>query len=326
MTQSEHAVFLDRWSLDRRDLDLSALKAAAPGLRCFDQTRADERLERLEGVRIAITNKVVIDRSILEACPSLTLIAVAATGVNNVDVEAAHEHGVTVINCRGYGTNSVAQHALGLLLNLLTAQSAYLADTAAGRWSNSPFFCLMDHPIREAAGKVVGLVGYGTLGGRFAELCQALGMEVRISQRPGAPNDPGSERIPFNELVEQVDVLSLHCPLTPETERLINADVLRRMKSDAVLINTARGGLVDEPALIQALQQGEIAGAGLDVVSEEPPPVDHALMSAWQRGEVPNLLITPHSAWASIEARQRVVDQLAEGITAFENGAPIRTV
>lgn len=322
-------VFLDRASLDRGDLDLAALEQAAERMTYFEQTRPGEVVERIRPVQAVITNKVVLDADAIAAASRLKAILVAATGVNNVDVEAARRAGITVMNCRAYGTDAVAQHTILLMLCLLTSHHAYAQDVRGGEWSRSSFFCLLGHPIREAAGKTLGIVGYGTLGRRVAELAEAFGMRVRVSERPGggaAEAGGRPRRVPFEQLAEEADVLSLHCPLTPETEGLINADVLARMASDAVLVNTARGGLVREQDLLDALRAGAIAGAAVDVVSEEPPPADHALVEAYAAGTAPNLLVTPHCAWGSREARQRVVDQLAEGLVAYQRGEPIREV
>jgi glycerate dehydrogenase len=221
-----------------------------------------------------------------------------------------------VCNSRGYGTASVVQHALALILALSVRLPEYRATVAAGRWQASPVFCLLDHPIAELAGRVLGIVGFGTLGRGVASVASALGMDVRVAQRPGG--EPQENRVPLASLLPMVDVLSLHCPLTEHTHGLIGAAELRAMKPTALLINTARGALVDEGALADALRTGEIAGAGVDVLSVEPPPPDHPLLAP----DVPNLILTPHIAWAARESRQRLADDVAANIEAFIAGEP----
>ncbi|SEO91784.1 2-hydroxyacid dehydrogenase [Aquisalimonas asiatica] len=315
-----HAVFLDRESLDRSDLDMAPLDGAVAGLTSYERTHPGEVVERLQGATIAIVNKVVLGREHLSQLPDLKLICIAATGVNNVDLEAAQELGIRVANCRGYGTDSVAQHAIGLMLALATRMPDYQRAVAAGDWGRSTQFCLLDYPIMELAGRTLGLIGLGTLGGRVAELAEAFGMTVQVAQRPGGPADP--DRVPLDELLARADVISLHCPLTDATRGLIGAAELARMPSHALLINTARGGLVDEQALADALRDGQIGGAGFDVLTEEPPRDGNVLLDP----SIPNLIVTPHSAWGSREARQRIVGQLTENIEAFARGDALRQV
>lgn len=313
------AVFLDRESLDRGELDLAATEALVDELVSYPQTEPGEVAERISGFGIVIVNKVPLDREALElARPSL--VAVVATGVNNVDLDACREIGTTVVNTRGYGTDSVAQHAICLLLALATRLPDYQRDVQRGEWSRSAHFCLLDHPIVELAGKSMGIVGMGTLGSRTAELARALGMEVLVAERPGGGPAPG--RLPLPELLPRVDALSLHCPLTEATRDLIGRRELAMMKPTAFLINTARGGLVDELALADALRAGTLGGAGFDVLTEEPPRRGNPLLD----DDIPNLIVTPHSAWGSLEARQRVCEQLAENIRAFLDGEPVRVV
>jgi len=210
----------------------------------------------------------------------------------------------------------VVQHVFALLLTLLTRLDAYRRDVARGRWSASEFFCLLDHPIRELRGMTLGIVGYGELGRAVADMARAFGMEVRIAKRDAGDRRLG--RVDLQQLLPQVDVLSLHCPLTAATQGLIGASQLALMKADAIVINTARGGLVDESALLEALQQGRLGGAALDVLAQEPPPATHPLLTAG----LENLIITPHTAWASREARQRVLQEVADNIVAFARGEP----
>lgn len=313
--------FLDRETLDRGDLDLDALWAICGHWQSFARTSSAALVDRIGDASVVITNKCVIGAETLDACPRLSLINVVATGVNNIDLDAAREHGVTVVNCRGYGTEAVSQHAIALMLALCTRLIDYYRAVQGGRWAQSPDFCLLDYPIRELAGEVLVVIGYGELGGAVVEKAQALGMEVLIAERPGVET-PRAGRITFNEGIERADILTLHCPLTDETRAMIGPLVLQRMKPTAFLINTARGGLIDEPALAQALRTGEIGGAGLDGLSSEPPVGGNALLAPG----IPNLIVTPHSAWGSRPARQRIIEQTVENIRAWQGGEPIRCV
>lgn len=308
------AVFLDRDSLHPDDLDFSALTAACPDLICYAQTAPADTAARLRTATIAISNKVDLTADVLAAAPQLRLIAVTATGINNVDLTAARARGIAVCNVTGYGTASVAQHTLALLLMLSNRLRDYSRDAVNGRWSASPAFCLLDYPVLELAGKTLGIVGYGELGRAVAKLAEAFGMTVKIAARPGEPGSDG--RTPLDELLPQVDVLSLHCLLTPATAQLLNAERLARLKPGALLVNTARGGLIDEKALAAALRSGHLGGAALDVLTVEPPPADHPLLAP----DLPNLILTPHCAWASREARQRLLDRTAANIRAFLAG------
>ena len=313
-------VFLDRDTVDRSDLDLAALLGSLPDWRLHTYTRPDQLVERLAEATVAVSNKVRLDAAAFASAPQLRLVCVAATGTNNVDLDAAQRHGVTVCNARGYATPSVVQHVYALILALTTRLPEYQRDVASGRWQASPYFCLLDHPIRELAGRTLGIVGYGELGSAVAQVATAFGMSVLIAQRAGGAAKAG--RFALTELLPQVDVLSLHCPLTPQTRGLIGAQELALMKPDALLINTARGGLVDEAALAEALRSGKLGGAGIDVLSEEPPHHDNPLLSS----RIPNLIVTPHIAWASREARQRVIDAIAANIRAFLAGTPVNVV
>ena len=316
------AVFLDRQSLDRSDLDLNPIEQQLDSLQCFDRTKPSEVSARLEQAQVAIVNKVVLDAETLQRLPALKLICIAATGTNNVDLEAAAALGIRVSNCQGYGTGSVVQHTVGLMLALATRLQDYSAAVGRGDWHRSEQFCLLDYPIVELAGKTLGIVGYGELGQGVARVAEALGMRVLIAARPGGGSSPSADRIPLEALLPQVDVLSLHCPLSPQTANLIDADALALMKPSAMLINAARGGIVDEAALAEALRRGALAGAAMDVLSSEPPRDGNLLLDQ----SVPNLIITPHSAWGSIEARQRIVDQVGENIAAFRAGKSLRRV
>ena len=320
MSNSTRAVFLDHASLDLGDLDMAPLRQMFGELILHNASTSEQAVERLQGAQVAISNKVRLSADTLAACPKLKLILVSATGTNNVDLAAAREHGITVANCQGYGTASVAQHALMLLLALATRLPDYQAAVRDGAWQRASQFCLLDFPIIELQGKTLGILGHGELGGAFARLAEALGMRILYGALPGRP--PRADRLPLSELLPQVDALSLHCPLTEQTRNLIGAAELALMKPQALLLNTARGGLVDEQALADCLRAGHLGGAAFDVLSEEPPRNSNPLLAP----DIPRLIITPHNAWGSREARQRIVGQLSENARAFFSGAPIRVV
>jgi glycerate dehydrogenase len=286
------------------------------GLTRFESTQPEQVPERIEAAQVVISNKVLLDAETLGSAQALKLICVAATGTNNVDLPAAAALGIPVCNVRDYATPAVAQHVFALILALTTRLLDYRQAVAAGAWGQARQFCLLDFPIRELTGKTFGVIGYGVLGKAVAHLAEAFGMEVLIAQRPGGPATAG--RVPVAELLPQVDILSLHCPLTEQTRGLIGAAELAAMRRDALLINTARGGLVDEAALADALRRGTIGGAGFDVLTVEPPRGGNPLLA----DDIPNLIVTPHTAWASREARQRMVAELAANITSFAAGTP----
>ncbi|MBS7599390.1 2-hydroxyacid dehydrogenase [Pseudomonas sp. RC2C2] len=320
MSTSRRAVFLDHSSLDLGDLALDRLKACFDDLQLYPATAPEQVAERLQGATVAISNKVMIDAATLAACPELKLILVAATGTNNVDLQAARAQGIVVSNCQGYGTPSVAQHTLALLLALATRLSDYQKAVADGRWGQAKQFCLLDFPIVELEGKTLGLLGHGELGGAVARLAEAFGMRVLLGQLPGRP--PREDRLALDELLPQVDVLTLHCPLNEHTHNLIGARQLALLKPGAFVINTARGGLIDEQALADALRAGHLGGAATDVLSVEPPVNGNPLLAT----DIPRLIITPHSAWGAVESRQRIVEQLSENAEAFFAGSPRRQV
>ena len=320
MTNTQRAVFLDYTSLDLGDLDLDPLRRSFGDLQlCADTTPANV-IERLQGVSVAISNKALLNAQTLAACPELKLILVAATGTNNVDLEAARALGITVANCQGYGTPSVAQHTLGLLLALATRLVDYNKAVADGQWQQAKQFCLLDFPIVELQGKTLGLFGHGELGSAVARLAEAFGMRVLVGQIPGRP--ARDDRLSVDELLPQVDALTFHCPLTEHTRNFIGARELALLKPGAFVVNTARGGMIDEQALADALRSGHLGGAATDVLSVEPPRDGNPLLGA----DIPRLIITPHSAWGSREARQRIVGQLAQNAEAFFNGTALRVV
>lgn len=310
-------VFLDRESVDPGDLDLSALVSSLPSWNMYDRTTPSQVRERIAGAQVVVTNKVGLEADLLDETQDLQLICVAATGYNNIDLEAAGRRGIAVCNARAYATPSVVQHVFALILSLSTRLYDYRRWVRTGNWPHSAQFCSLDFPIREIAGKTLGVVGYGELGRAVAQAAEAFGMRVLIAQRPGTDTAPAG-RLPLTELLPQADILTLHCPLTAETENLIDRRALAQMKPDALLINAARGGIVDEQALADVLRAGQLGGAGIDVLSEEPPRHGNALLAT----DIPNLIVTPHVAWASLESRQRLMDQVTANIAAFLAGTP----
>lgn len=315
-----HAVILDADSLGP-GLDFRALHERIDDWDWHGHTAPGEVAGRIADAEVVITNKVVLDETAFAAAPHLRLVCVAATGVNNIDLDAARRHGVTVCNATGYGTPSVVQHTFALILALATRLPDYQAAVRAGEWSRSPFFCLLDYPITELAGSTLGIIGHGTLGQGVAAIGRAFDMDVQVAARPGATEVP-TGRVAVDRLIERADVISLHCPLTDATRGLIGADELARMKSTALLVNTARGGIVDEQALADALRAGTIAGAGMDVLTTEPPADGNPLLA----DDIPNLVVTPHCAWGTHAARQRLVDQVGGHIAAFLDGEPRNVV
>ena len=284
-------------------------------------TAPAETAQRLAGATIAVTNKVAIDKAIFdapEAC-DLKLVAVAATGTDIIDKQTAAERGVKVCNVPGYASQSVAQFTMALILELASRASSYAAAVKAGEWHKSPVFTLLTFPNIELSGKKLGIIGYGNIGRTVAHMARGFGMEILVGARPGDPT-PAADRVPLAELFRQADFISLHCPLTPATQSLINQRTLALMKSSAFLINTARGALVEEPVLIQALRAKRIAGAALDVISQEPPPGDHPIVVAAK--QLANLIVTPHTAWSSREARQRLLVEVKANIESFHRGEP----
>ena len=283
----------------------------------FGETSLDQVVERLEPATIAICNKVQLRGEALSQLPKLRLIAVAATGVDNVDLAYCRSHDVAVCNTRGYAVNSLPEHALMLMLALRRNLIAYRADVKAGRWHEARQFCLLDHPIGDLKGTTLGIVGFGKLGRAMAQLGRAIGMEVIVAERKDA-SVVRDDRVSFTDVLRVSDVTSLHCPLTEETRNLIGADELQQMKPDAILINTARGGLIDDYALLDALQSGRLGGAGIDVLRNEPPREGNPLLDV----DLPNLIVTPHNAWASRQAMQTLADQLVDNLEAFVRGEP----
>ncbi|MBI3188177.1 MAG: D-2-hydroxyacid dehydrogenase [Gammaproteobacteria bacterium] len=310
----QRGVLLDAASLDANDMDFSGLRAEISEFTARSLTSASELRDVLPDMHLVITNKVRLDRQALQNNPQLRLICVTATGTNNVDLVAARELGIAVCNVRAYATPSVVQHVFALMLSMTARLTEIQAAINAGEWSRSPHFSLLHYPIQELAGKTLGIIGYGELGQAVARVAECFGMRILVAQNNKSDRRAG--RLPLQDLLPQVDVLSIHCPLTDETVNLIGDAELKLMKSSALLINTARGGIVNEQALLHALQNRSIAGAALDVLSIEPPPENHILMQYKQ----PNLIITPHVAWASRESRQRCLNEVVLNVVAFKRG------
>ena len=315
-------VILDCDSLGPDDLDFSTLYDLPVSWTVYGNCPASEVVERIGDAEIVMTNKTAVDAATLSQAPNLKLITLPATGTNVVDLVAASEQGVVVCNAVNYGTASVVQHVWVLILALTTNLQSYSRGVMDGSWGESEMFCLLQYPVRELEGKTLGIVGAGDLGRGVAKIAQAFGMQVIFAALPERNHLDDLPRLALHELLPRVDILSLHCPLTPQTKGLISSAELALMKTSALLINTARGPLIDEPALKQALVKGEIAGAGLDVLSAEPPVGGNLLID----NAVPNLIITPHSAWIAAESRQRLMGQMVENISAFLEGKALRRV
>ncbi len=312
---------LDGYTSNPGDLHWEALEALGE-CAIYERTTPDEVLPRARGATVLLTNKTVLQREHIEALPELRYIGVLATGYNVVDAAAARERGIVVTNVPGYGTASVAQMTFAHLLNLTLRVADHAQSVRDGRWSRSPDFCYWDYPLVELDGLSMGIVGFGQIGRAVAQRAIAFGMRVLAYDGAAPAEVPEGVWMTteLSRIFRDADVISLHCPLTPETERLVNAERLALMKPTAYLINTARGPLIDEPALAEALGSGGLAGAGLDVLSQEPPPPDHPLLGA------PNCFITPHIAWATHSARRRLLDAAVENVRAFLAGQPRNVV
>lgn len=309
-------VFLDRASISPQ----TTLRAPdfPHELRIYDRTTPAQVRERIKDADIVMVNKVRIQASDLEGANRLELVAVAATGTDNIDLAACASRGVAVANIRNYAGHTVPEHTFALIFALRRSILAYHASVRAGRWQEAAQFCYFDYPIRDLAGSTLGIVGDGILGNAVAAMGRALGMKVLFSGHKGRTGQ-GELYTPFEQMLEQSDIITLHCPLLPTTRNMIGAEEFAKMKKRPLLINTARGGLVDEAAVGPALAAGHVSGAGFDVTSVEPPPPDHPFMALLN---LPNFILTPHVAWASDEAIQGLTDQLIGNIEAFVQGAP----
>ncbi len=314
------AIFLDFGSVTRGDMDCAALERAITPWRFYHDSTEAEVPERICDTEVIVSNKVYIGRAAIAAAKQLKLICIAATGYNNVDLAAAAEYGVPVCNVRGYATPSVVEHVFMLMLNLARQFSNYQVLVKRGGWQESQFFCPLDFPVIELSGKTLGIIGYGELGHAVAQVARAFGMQVLIADHKGKP--PRAGRAAFDDVLRQADFVTLHCPLSPDTQHLFSRRELELMQSTAYLINTARGGLINEADLLQGLSDGQIAGAAIDVIQGEPPGLDNPIL----RDLPPNLIVTPHIAWASRESRQRLLDQLAGNIHNFFQHQPFNQI
>ncbi|MBC8011098.1 MAG: D-2-hydroxyacid dehydrogenase [Burkholderiales bacterium] len=312
---------LDAFTTNPGDLSWEAL-AALGELTCHERTPTTQIVERARDAEIVLTNKTPLSAETIAALPRLRYLGVLATGYNVVDVAAARARGIVVCNVPAYGTASVAQAVFALLLELTNRTGAHAQAVRAGRWSASPDFCFWEGELIELAGRTLGIVGYGEIGRAVGQIARAFGMRVLASSRSGVPGttSDGAEWVTLDTLFRESDVISLHCPLTPETRELVDAARLAQMKPGAFLLNTARGALVNEADLAAALHEGRLAGAGLDVLSTEPPAAENPLLRA------PNCIITPHIAWATRAARARLVETAVGNVRAFLVGAPRNVV
>ncbi len=305
-------VFLDRLSIDLGDLDFSAIESLTL-YKAYDQCSQDQVIERATDAEIVIVNKVKLDEEILSQLSKLKLICVIATGTNNIDIAVANRLGIKVCNVKDYSAATVSQHVFMLILALYTRFLDYQSDITQGKWQSQDQFCLLNHPIRELNGKTLGLIGYGHIARAVEKIALAFNMKVIIAQSLTASQQQPSDRLPLKELLMQSDIVSLHCPLSDLSRDLISAQQFEWMKSTAILINAARGGIINEADLIDALKNGRIAGAAIDSIEQEPPSPSNPIMQA----QLSNLIITPHNAWGAVEARQRLVDSTLSNILAY---------
>lgn len=312
-------VILDRDSLGS-DMDLSPITGTLDHWDIYPSTKKSDIIERCQDASVILSNKVFLGRETMLACPQLKFISILATGTNNVDINAAKDLGITVSNARNYSTESVVQHTLQLMLALVSNINDYQLAARDGRWSGSPFFCYLNRPIQSIHNLTLGIIGFGSQGKRLKTIAEALGMTVLVSMRANLEDslDQSGLRTPFKEVLERSDIISLHCPLTEDTENLIGQREFKIMKPSAVIVNCARGGIINEQDLSEALDHDMIAGAALDVLREEPPPRDHPLLLNGH----PNLIVSPHVAWASTESRQQLICQTKDNIEAFLANEP----
>lgn len=310
------SVFLDYATMGAGDLDLSPLHNVLPGLQVFDNTLPAQCSERIRNAEVVMCNKVRLDNASLSAAKKLRFIGLTATGTDNVDLDFAREHNIAVCNLFAYCTRSVVEHVFAVLLGLTHNIQPFNQLVRKGGWARAENFCALDYPLRQLSAMTLGIIGYGELGKGVELFARQFGMRVLIARRRGQKGHDNDGRHDFEDVLRKADVLTLHCPLTDETQHLINADSLGMMRPGSILINTARGGLVDSGALVQALADGGIGAAAIDVLPQEPPVAGDPLLD--YSGE--NLIITPHIAWATHEARQAAIDQLACNYAAFVRG------
>lgn len=313
-------VILDGYSVNPGDLSWEELEACGE-LIVYDRTNTEDILKRTKNADAILTNKVVISSEIIDKLPNLKYIGVLATGYNVVDIEAAKKRGITVTNVPAYSTNSVVQMTFAHILNLTNRVAHYAHENRKGKWSASPDFCYWDTNLGEIAGKTLGVVGLGNIGYKVACIARDFGMDVfACTSKNSADLPDGIQKVTFNGLLGISDILTLHCPLTPQTKEMINKDTLSQMKRGALLINTGRGALVNDKDVAQALCEGQLGGYGADVMTQEPPKPDNPLLSA------PNAYLTPHIAWATLEARKRLVSIASANVAAFVQGSPKNVV
>ncbi len=314
-------VVLDGYTENPGDLSYDAL-AALGDLTVYDDTKPEDMISHIGDADIAICNKVYMTREIIEACPNLKFITLFATGYNKIDLDACREHGIVVSNAPKYGTYGVAQHTMGLLLELTQRCGAHDEAVKRGQWAESESWCFYNYPIIDLYGKTVGVIGMGMIGNAFANMVLPFGAEVLYynpHRKPELENDH-IHYAELSEIYEKCDIISMHCPLFPENTKMINEESIGKMKDGVIFLNTARGGLVDEDAMLKALKSGKVYAAGLDVVATEPMPAGHPFM------ELDNVILTPHMAWASKGCRQKVMDIVCDNIKAFQKGNPQNVV
>ena len=313
-------VVLDGFAVNPGDLSWDVLNKFGE-VTVYDRTPYNLVVERIGDAEIIVTNKIPVTEQLLNACPTIRLICVSATGYNVVDCDAAKKRGIPVCNVPAYGTSAVSQFAFSLLLELCNAVGHHNQAVHEGKWTNCSNFCFWDTPQMELAGKTIGIIGFGRIGRAVGTIAKAFGMKVLAFNRSRCPEGEAiGQYVTLDTLLAQSDVISLHCPLTAETEKIINADSLSKMRDGAILLNTARGGLLDEVAVADALHRGKLRGAAVDVASTEPINADNPLLTA------PNCLITPHMAWAPTESRQRIIDCIENNIQGFLIGSPANVV
>ncbi|OUS27528.1 hydroxyacid dehydrogenase [Thalassotalea sp. 42_200_T64] len=314
------AVFLDRSTISE-DIDLSPIESHVTTISYFEHTAIEKVIFRAKFAEVIISNKVMITAEIIRQLPKLKLICIAATGTNNVNLVAAQKAGIAVCNVSGYANTSVTQYVFAMLLEYLQKTSHYIENSRQGDWQNSPVFCHFGLPINELAAKKIAIIGYGGLGKQVSEIAKAFAMEVLIAERQLASSiRPG--RVSFEQAISTADIISLHAPLSDETANLINQQSIKTMKMGVIIINTARGGLVNSLDLLAALKSKKIGAAILDVLENEPPPQDHPLLNA----KLDNLLITAHIAWGSLQAQQRLINRLADNIKSYQQGLQLNRV
>lgn len=305
------AVILDKATIGN-DVSLQSIEDLCE-LKTYETTETDEIIERIQDAEIIISNKVIIGKDEMNIARNLKLVCVAATGYNNIDIDEARKRNIVVANVRGYSTESVAQTVFGFILTIMNSVIENSADIKNGKWQKSPVFTILDHPFVELKGKTLGIIGYGTIGKRVSEIAKVFGMKILLAESIRS-NKKDSSRTPIDTLLKESDIISIHTPLTKDTENLITLSELKLMKKSAILINTARGGIVNENDLYTALKKGLIRYAATDVLTKEPPGEGNILFDA------PNMVITPHIAWTSFEARKKLVSGIAENIRAYLSG------